>query len=102
MATVKKGIIAAALLAAACGPTREQEPNDSFQQATFLKAGARAVGTVTTPGDQDWYRVESAGETSFSARIGGIREVDFVLTLLDKDRVVLKKVDETVVGGDEA
>ncbi len=103
MPTVKRFVIlTAAVLASACGPTREQEPNDSFQQATFLKAGAKAVGTIASPGDQDWYRIESAGDTSFSARLGGIREVDFVLTLLDKDRVVLKKVDETVAGGDEA
>ncbi|MDX6770787.1 MAG: hypothetical protein SF051_14725 [Elusimicrobiota bacterium] len=92
----------AVLLLAACGPTKETEPNDAFQQATFLKAGAKAVGTIASPGDQDWYRIDSAGDTAFSARIGGIREVDFVLTLLDKDRVPLKKVDETVAGGDEA
>lgn len=88
-------------LLAACGPTKESEPNDSFQQATYLKAGQLAKGRLSSAADQDWYRVESAGG-NLSARIGGIRDVDFTLTLLDKDRVVLKKVDETVAGGDEA
>jgi hypothetical protein len=92
-----------ALLAglSACGPTRETEPNDSFQQATYLKAGQTAKGHLATAKDEDWYRIESAGG-NLSARIGGIRDVDFTLTLLDKDRQVLKKVDETVAGGDEA
>jgi hypothetical protein len=103
MPTVKRSVfLTAALLASACGPTQESEPNDSFQQATFLKAGAVAKGTLSNPKDEDWYRIESAGDTSFSARIAGIREADFVLTLHDKDRVALKKVDETVAGGDEA
>lgn len=101
MRLVKRSLILLALLAAACGPTKEAEPNDSFQQATFLKAGQVAKGRLSSAKDEDWYRVESAGG-SLSARIGGIRDVDFTLTLLDKDRTVLKKVDETVAGGDEA
>lgn len=100
MRPVKRTLLAVALLAA-CGPTKESEPNDSFQQATYLKAGQLAKGRLGSASDQDWYRVESAGG-NLSARIGGIRDVDFTLTLLDKDRVVLKKVDETLAGGDEA
>jgi hypothetical protein len=101
MRPVKRTLILLALLAAACGPTKETEPNDSFQQATYLKAGQVAKGRLSSAKDEDWYRVESAGG-SLAARIGGIRDVDFTLTLLDKDRAVLKKVDETVAGGDEA
>lgn len=98
---MKKAFLVLAALAAACGPVQETEPNDSFQQATFLKAGQTAKGHLQSAKDEDWYRIESAGG-NFSARIGGIRDVDFTLTLLDKDRQVLKKIDETVAGGDEA
>lgn len=101
MRAVKTRLLLLASLAAACGPTREVEPNDSFQQATYLKAGQVAKGHLQSAKDEDWYRIESAGG-NLSARIGGIREADFTLTLLDKDRQVLKKVDETVAGGDEA
>ncbi|OGR94356.1 MAG: hypothetical protein A2V88_17115 [Elusimicrobia bacterium RBG_16_66_12] len=86
---------------AACGPARESEPNDSYQQATPLKAGRRAAGTVAGPKDQDWYRLEAAGEGALSAKIGGIRDVDFALSFFDKERRELKRVDETTVGGDE-
>src|SRR5688500_16357551 len=41
-------------LFAACGPTKEAEPNDSYQQATVLKAGKTANGTIANPKDQDW------------------------------------------------
>jgi len=88
-------------LLAACGPTREIEPNDSYQQATPLKAGRTAVGTISNPKDQDFYRLDIAADAVLSAKIGGIRDVDFVLSLLDKDRRELKRVDETTVGGDE-
>lgn len=89
-------------LIAGCGPSREAEPNDSFQQASPLKAGRSAKGKIMSPKDEDWYRLDVKRAGTLSARIGGIREVDFVLALLDKDRAPLKKVDETVGGGDEA
>ena len=85
----------------ACGPAKEAEPNDSYQQATPLKAGAKAEGTISNPKDQDWYRIDVAGDGVLSAKIGGIKDVDFVLAFFDKDRRELKRVDETTVGGDE-
>ena len=86
---------------AACGPTREIEPNDSYQQATPLKAGRKGVGTIANPKEQDWYRLDAGADGVLSAKIGGIRDVDFVLSFFDKERRELKRVDETTVGGDE-
>ncbi len=94
-------LLLAAAFFAACGPTRESEPNDSYQQATPLKAGAKAQGTISNPKDQDWYRLDVAAEGVLTAKIGGIKDVDFVLSFFDKDRRELKRVDETTVGGDE-
>jgi hypothetical protein len=93
--------ISLTLLLAACGPAREREPNDSYQQATPLKVGGEAQGTVANAKDVDWYRLEVAGNGVLSAKIGGIRDVDFVLAAFDKDRRELKRVNETTVGGDE-
>lgn len=89
------------LLAGSCGPAKEAEPNDSYQQATALKAGGKATGTIANPKDQDWYRLDFAGAGTLTASIGGIKDVDFVLSFYDKDRRELKRVDETTVGGDE-
>ena len=43
----------------------------------------------------------AAAEGVLSAKLGGIRDVDFVLSAFDKDRRELVRVDETTVGGDE-
>lgn len=88
-------------LIAACGPAREREPDDSYQQATALKAGRTAVGTVANAKDEDWYRVDIAGDGVLSAKLGGIRDEDFVVAAYDKDRRELVRMDETTVGGDE-
>ena len=93
-------LVLAALLGA-CGVAREAEPNDSYQQATGLAAGGKAAGTLSGPGDADWYRIEAEGEGTLSVKIGGIRGADFRLAFLDRDRRELKVVDETTVGGDE-
>jgi hypothetical protein len=85
----------------ACGPTREAEPNDSYQQAAPLKAGAKAVGTIGNPKDQDWYRLDAAVNGVLTVKLGGIKDVDFTIYYFDKDRRELKRVDETTVGGDE-
>jgi hypothetical protein len=85
----------------ACGPAKEIEPNDSYQQATALKAGGTATGMIGNPKDQDWYRIDAAAPGTLSVKIGGIKDVDFVLSFFDKDRRELKRVDETTVGGDE-
>jgi hypothetical protein len=84
-----------------CGPSREVEPNDSYQQATPLKPGGTMIGTISNPNDQDWYRLDVKSDGVLSAKIGGIRDVDFVLSAYDKDRRELVRVDETTVGGDE-
>ncbi len=89
------------LLLAGCGSSREVEPNDSYQQATPLKPGRTMTGTISNPKDADWYRLEIKAEGVLSAKIGGIRDVDFVISAYDKDRRELVRVDETTVGGDE-
>lgn len=89
------------LLLAACGPSKEAEPNDSYQQATMLKPGGTAKGSIGNPTDQDWYRLDSMADGVLSAKLGGIKDVDFVISFFDKDRRELKRVDETTVGGDE-
>lgn len=88
-------------LFSACGPTKEAEPNDSYQQATPLKPGATAKGTIANPKDQDWYRLDVLSDGALTAKLGGIKDVDFVISFFDKDRRELKRVDETTVGGDE-
>ena len=84
-----------------CGPSKEAEPNDSYQQASVLNPGGTAKGTIGNPKDQDWYRIDVAAEGALIAKIGGIKDVDFALSFFDKDRRELKRVDETTVGGDE-
>ena len=94
-------ILTLSLTLLACGPSKEKEPNDTYQQATLLKAGGTGVGHINTAKDQDWYRIDAAGDGVLSVKLGGIRDVDFVLAFLDKERRELKRVDETIVGGDE-
>lgn len=96
-----KAALAAALLAGcAQGVTEEKEPNDHFTQANPLGAGVR--GTIGTPGDVDVYKLSiSRDDTVLSLHVGGIRDVDFVLSVQDKERQELKRYDETGLGGDE-
>lgn len=93
--------VAAALCAAGCGPTREIEPNNTALTATPLKPGHTAVGTISNPSDIDWYRLDVPGDGILSAKVGGIRDIDFVLSAYDKDAREIKRIDETSVGGDE-
>ncbi len=89
-------------LAAGCGRGLEQEPNDHFTQATAVGATTRMEGTLRTADDVDIYKIESAqGGKTLSLHLGGIREVDFVISILDSDRRELKRFDETALGGDE-
>ena len=90
-----------ALLVGGCGPSRESEPNDSYQQATPLKPGGTVSGTISNPKDVDWYRLDVKTDGILSAKLGGIRDVDFVISAYDRDRRELERVDETTVGGDE-
>ena len=89
------------LLLAACGPTREIEPNNSYQQATPLKPGRAGVGTMKNAKDPHWWRLDVAEAGVLSVKLGGIRDIDFSLSAFDKDRQELVRVDETTVGGDE-
>ncbi len=88
-------------LLAGCGPTREVEPNYSYQQATEIKAGWTGVGTMKNAKEAHWWRVNAAAEGVLSFKLGGIRDIDFVLSAYDKDRRELVRIDETTTGGDE-
>jgi hypothetical protein len=88
-------------LFAACGPAKEKEPNDHFTQATAIKPKGEVKGTIGAAGDVDVYKLEPTADLSLSLHLPGIRDVDFVLSLQDQDRQELKKIDETVAGGDE-
>jgi hypothetical protein len=94
-------VLCLAPLLVSCGPTKEQEPNYSYQQATPLKPGAVGVGTMKDSKDAHWWRLDVPTEGVLSAKLGGIRDIDFVISAYDKDRRELVRVDETTVGGDE-
>ncbi|MBI4424527.1 MAG: hypothetical protein HY554_12405 [Elusimicrobia bacterium] len=94
-------ILLAALGTAACGPVQEREPNDHFSQATPARAGRAVEGRLGAASDIDWYRLSSRREGTLSVRLGGIRDVDWVLAVHGPDRAELKRVDDTTVGGDE-
>ncbi|HVE13808.1 MAG TPA: hypothetical protein VNI01_10475, partial [Elusimicrobiota bacterium] len=94
-------LLAAAVLAA-CGPTKEREPNDTFEAAQSAPANGAIEGTIASAGDVDVYAVSVKEDPGvLSAKVGGIRGVDFVLSVLDPNRVELKRFDETASGGDE-
>lgn len=89
------------LLFCACGSQKEREPNDNYATAGILSAGS-VEGHISTPGDVDIYKLEVSQESAIlSLHVGGIRDIDFVLGVRDKDQVELKRYDETGVGGDE-
>jgi|GEM_PF-1717619 len=90
-----------AAVLSACGPTHESGSNTNYQQATPLKPGRVGVGTMKNSKDPHWWRLDVRSEGVLSAKIGGIRDVDFVLQALDGDRQELLRVNETTVGGDE-
>lgn len=91
-----------ASLAAACGRARETEPNDHFTQASPLRSGRSAAGTLASASDVDVYRLEvrTPGQV-LDVHVTGIRQADFILRVLDSDRRELKRFDETSAGGDE-
>ncbi|MEK9144351.1 MAG: hypothetical protein AAB339_01930 [Elusimicrobiota bacterium] len=93
-------ILLAASLLCACGPSREKEPNDEQGSATRIKPG-KTQGTVAGPGDKDIYRLVVRKEGLLSVRVGGIRGVDFVLSVRAGDGREFKRYDETGEGGDE-
>lgn len=89
-----------AALFCACGSQKEKEPNDDYASATPIHAG-KVEGHVERASDVDVYRLDGAQEAVLSAHVGGIRDVDFMVSVRDKDRRELMRVDETGVGGDE-
>lgn len=91
-----------AFFLAACVKRKEKEPNDHFTNATPIKPGATIKGTMRSPGDIDVYKLNiKKKEGVLSLHVGGIQDMDFVLSFQDKDRQELKKYDETGLGGDE-
>lgn len=84
------------------GSSKEHEPNDHFTNASALPAGGKVTGTISSPGDIDVYRLSQNRDGAvLSLYLGGIRDVDFTLSIQDKDRQELKRYDETSLGGDE-
>lgn len=91
-----------ALLVAGCGRGKEIEPNDHFTQATPITGKTRVEGTMKSAGDVDVFKLEQLRDgENLNLHVGGIRGADFVLSIQDRDRRELKRVDETSVGGDE-
>jgi hypothetical protein len=85
---------------AACGPQKEKENDHDYATATPVHAG-KVEGHVEVPNDVDFFKLDVAQEGVLSVQLGGIKDVDFVLSIRDKDHRELMRVDETGVGGDE-
>lgn len=83
------------------GPIHEVEPNDHFTEANPIPLNCKVVGKIERPDDVDMFRIDPTQDGVLSVHVDGIREVDFVISILDKDRQELKRFDETGVGGDE-
>jgi hypothetical protein len=100
---MKRFLPLAALLLCACGgKSREREPNDAPAQAAAVPpGGGTAVGTIGSPSDVDCWNLPVQAESVLDFSLGGIKGVDFVVSLFDKDRRELKRYDETGLGGDE-
>ena len=92
-----------AAILSACSPVvQETEPNDDMAHASRLPANGRAQGTLSRPDDVDWCKVSIERDSGvLSLHVGGIRDVDFVLSFRDKTGAELKRIDETGVGVDE-
>ena len=95
-------VLSAAVLSACSPVVQESEPNDDMAHASRLPANGRAQGTISRPDDVDWYKVAIERDSGvLSLHVGGIRDIDFVLSFRDKTGAELKRIDETGVGGDE-
>jgi hypothetical protein len=93
-------IAALAFLINACGPQKEKAGDNDYSTATPIHAG-KVQGHVETANDIDFYKIDVAQDAVLSAHVGGIRDVDFVMSVRDKDHRELMRVDETGIGGDE-
>ena len=95
-------VLACVLCSAACSRVREAEPNDHFTQATPIPGACKVVGTLASASDIDVFKLETSKPgQSLDLRVGGIRDIDFVLKVMDGERRELKRYDETSLGGDE-
>src|SRR2546430_2443184 len=95
-------VVLLALAAAGCARRHEIEPNDDFTRATPVRPNTTMMGTISSPSDADFYKLEVPNDSAvLSLHLGGIRDVDFLLSVQDKDRIELKRFDETGIGGDE-
>lgn len=96
-------LAAVSLLLWGCSRTiSEKEPNDHFTDATAIKPNGKVQGTLASPGDSDVYKLDFSKDSgALSLHLGGIRDVDFVISVQDKDRQEIKRFDETGIGGDE-
>jgi hypothetical protein len=95
-------LMAVALTTSACTRQHEIEPNDDFTHATPVRPSGSVRGTISSPGDLDYFRLDVLDDNAvLSVYVGGLRDIDFVISIQDKDRVELKRYDETGVGGDE-
>ena len=95
-------VLSAAVLLACSPVVDEVEPNHDLAHASRLPANGRARGTISGPDEVDWYKISIDRDSGvLSLHVGGIRDIDFVLSFRDKDGRELMRVDETGVGGDE-
>ena len=87
----------------ACGPAGDDsKPNHDYLHAAPLKPNGKARRAFSSPDAEDWYKIEITRDSGIlDLHIGGIRDIDFVLSFRDQDRQELKRVDETGLGGDE-
>ncbi|HAH05062.1 MAG TPA: hypothetical protein DCM05_00830 [Elusimicrobia bacterium] len=90
-------------LLCACGKTvHETEPNDHFTKAQKVPLGTSLIiGGLAADKDVDVFSLEPVKPVNLSLFVGGVKGADLVLEVQDKDRRPLKRVDETVSGGDE-
>lgn len=93
-------VVFAAALLGACGPQKEREANGDPASATLVRPG-RVKGTLSGADDVDFYRVDVDQDAVLTARVGGIRDADFTLSVRERERGEIKRVDETATGGDE-
>ncbi|MFH1131944.1 MAG: serine/threonine-protein kinase, partial [Pseudomonadota bacterium] len=89
-------------------PIREQEPNNSADQATLLEPGKPVAGKLgkrigPTESDRDWYRFSVAGPENqvLKAQVSRIPNMDIVLELFDHLGQEIISANSSGIGGPE-
>ena len=103
-ARARLSLMLCAALLAACGRkpvVREQEPNDAAGQATVLPGECTVTGSLSSPQDVDFYRLDVTEPHNASLHLSGVPHADLVLSVLDRDRREVKRYDENGVDGQE-